>query len=188
MSKSDQGLALEEILVAHLARVIDFLKFAEAKNAALLAFASAWIVGLTNLLSSGRTLPAGFTEAATIALGLFVLAALTAIISLLPKLGAQPDHGEEGQNSPSLLFFGHVATMTATSFISDARERYDATKNPAIATALQNDLADQIVTNSRIARRKYRTFNVGALSALAGIGTFAVPTALLLCGVFRAAG
>jgi hypothetical protein len=34
--------AFGDMLSAALARVVDFLKFAEAKNAALLTFASAW--------------------------------------------------------------------------------------------------------------------------------------------------
>ena len=37
--------------------MFDLVRFAETKNAALLTFASAWILAMLNLLSSDRTLP-----------------------------------------------------------------------------------------------------------------------------------
>jgi hypothetical protein len=40
---SDPQDAYVQMLTANLQRVLDFLKFAEAKNAALLALVSAWI-------------------------------------------------------------------------------------------------------------------------------------------------
>ena len=46
--------AYEKILTANLQRTIDFLKFAEAKNAALLALASAWVVAIFNLTCSHK--------------------------------------------------------------------------------------------------------------------------------------
>lgn len=42
MVKNDQQEAFEKILTSNLMRAIDFVKFAEAKNAALLTFNSAW--------------------------------------------------------------------------------------------------------------------------------------------------
>lgn len=43
--------------------MFDLVRFAETKNAALLTFASAWILAMLNLLSSDRTLPPGFGSA-----------------------------------------------------------------------------------------------------------------------------
>lgn len=54
--------------------MFDLVRFAETKNAALLTFASAWILAMLNLLSSDRTL-AGFASAFLAALPLFALAA-----------------------------------------------------------------------------------------------------------------
>ena len=55
--------------------------FAETKNAALLTFASAWILAMLNLLSSDRTLPPGFASAFLAALPLFALAAFVCVIA-----------------------------------------------------------------------------------------------------------
>jgi hypothetical protein len=74
MSVNDQQEAFEKLLGRNLARVFDLVRFAETKNAALLTFASAWILAMLNLLSSDRTL-AGFASAFLAALPLFALAA-----------------------------------------------------------------------------------------------------------------
>jgi hypothetical protein len=49
--KDDQEEAFEKILSTQLGGTIDFVKFAETKNAALLTFSSAWIIGTINLLT-----------------------------------------------------------------------------------------------------------------------------------------
>ena len=51
MAKNDQQEAFEKLLSSVLGRVVDFLRFAEAKNAALLTFSSAWILASTTLLT-----------------------------------------------------------------------------------------------------------------------------------------
>jgi hypothetical protein len=58
MAKNDQEEAFERLLTTSLARVIDFVKFAEAKNAALLTFNSAWIVAGVTLLHGSASLAA----------------------------------------------------------------------------------------------------------------------------------
>ena len=86
MSINDQQEAFEKLLGSNLARVFDLVRFAETKNAALLTFASAWILAMLNLLSSDRTLPPGFAPAFLAALPLFALAAFACVISFLPKI------------------------------------------------------------------------------------------------------
>jgi hypothetical protein len=44
MSNTEQRDALDKALSGVLSRTIDFLKFAETKNAALLTFAKAWLL------------------------------------------------------------------------------------------------------------------------------------------------
>jgi hypothetical protein len=54
MTKGERREAFRQVLSASLARVIDFLKFAETKNAALLTFASAWTFASINVLTGER--------------------------------------------------------------------------------------------------------------------------------------
>ena len=78
-TKDQRREAFGGILSASLARVVDFLKFAETKNAALLTFASAWTLALINLLTGDRA-PAGILGAALwLALILFSATAAVAI-------------------------------------------------------------------------------------------------------------
>ncbi|WP_128932116.1 hypothetical protein [Bradyrhizobium zhanjiangense] len=60
--KDDQEDAFGR-LSTQLSRNIDFVKFAETKNAALLTFSSAWIIGSINLLTGQSTLPLGYNVA-----------------------------------------------------------------------------------------------------------------------------
>ncbi|MCP1835749.1 hypothetical protein ACVMIH_007645 [Bradyrhizobium sp. USDA 4503] len=61
--KDNQEKAFEKTLSTQLVRTIDFVKFAEIKNAALLTFSSAWIIGTINLLTSQASLPLGYNVA-----------------------------------------------------------------------------------------------------------------------------
>src|ERR1700739_3014702 len=110
MTTVKQKEALGELLTANLSRVIDFLKFAEAKNAALLTFSSAWIVASINLLSSGHSFPPGILSALAIALPLFVISALVAIWSFLPRRKLAKLHRDPKQ-SKSLIYYGAISTF-----------------------------------------------------------------------------
>lgn len=68
MAKNDQQEAYEKHLTATLARVIDFVKFAEAKNAALLTFSSAWTLATINILNKFDVTPPIWTWCGGVAL------------------------------------------------------------------------------------------------------------------------
>lgn len=166
--------AYDKLLTALLGRVLDMLRFAEAKNAALLAFASAWIVGIVNMLSSGKPLPPAYQGVCYAALPLFIVAATTAIASLLPKLQTSMFTGDPKGQVQNLLFFGDIAELTVDGFKADVRTAYrQATDEPT--AAYLSDLEAQISINSKITRRKHRLFNVGAIAALVAVAMFSVP-------------
>lgn len=167
--------AYDKLLTALLGRVVDMLRFAEAKNAALLAFASAWIVGIVNMLSSGRPLPPGYHGVCLTALPLFIVAATVAIASLLPKLQTSTYTGDPKGHFRNLLFFGDIAGITVDGFKDDIRAAYRQTGDAPTAAYL-SDLEVQISINSKITRRKHRMFNFGAVAALVAIALFSVPT------------
>lgn len=175
MGTTNHDEAYDKLLVALLARVLDMLRFAEAKNAALLAFASAWIVGIVNLLSSGKSIPSGYHYVTLAALPLFIVAATIAIASLLPKLQTSTFTGDPKGDFQNLLFFGDIADITVDGFKNDVRAAYLQTGD-APTDAYLSDLEAQISINSKITRRKHRMFNVGAVAALIAIALFSVPT------------
>ena len=176
MGTPNHDEAYDKLLTALLGRVLDMLRFAEAKNAALLAFASAWIIGIVNLISSGKTLPPGYDLACLVALPLFIIAATTSIASLLPKLSTSTFTGDEKGQFQNLLFFGDIADLTVDGFKLDVRANYCSTDDEAPTATYLSDLEAQISINSKITRRKHRMFNFGAIAALTAIALFAVPT------------
>ena len=83
---SDQEAAYERVLSANLNRVVDWVKYRDAKNAALLAFASAWLAGIGNLLLAAeeKHTPALIAFLLFVSELLFLIGALHAIVALLP--------------------------------------------------------------------------------------------------------
>lgn len=175
MGTANHDEAYDKLLTALLGRVMDMLRFAEAKNAALLAFASAWIVAIVNVLSSGKPLPPGYQGVCYTALPLFIVAATIALASLLPKLQTSTFTGDPKGRFQNLLFFGDIAELTVDGFKADVRAAYHQTTEEPTGLYL-SDLEAQISINSTITRRKHRMFNVGAGAALVAIAVFSVPT------------
>ena len=176
--------AYVKVLSRSLDRILDLQKYAEAKNASLLAFSSVWIAGLVNVLASGQKVPPGFHTSAMVALGLFIIAAMTAISSLLPRF-IHASHEDSDHGGPNMLFFGDIARTPVADYMAEAQRRYFPDEGCFATAALFTDLHRQIAIVSRISMRKYRLFNRAATAALLGIGTFAVPVAGLIVTALR---
>jgi hypothetical protein len=168
MTTPEQREALNDALSATLSRTIDFLKFAETKNAALLTFASAWLLALINLLSSDRIAHHGPRTAIAASLFLFALAALVALCSFLPKLKLSALHGDP-ERQRSLLYFGDISEFDAATYASRFSERYAGDPEKVISDDYLKDLAVQVSANSSITLRKFILFNIGAALVMAAI-------------------
>jgi hypothetical protein len=161
----------QQILIANLQRVIDFLKFAEAKNAALLALASAWLVASINLECSGKAIPGFFALSVPLAMLCALIAALLAMMSFLPRLNLPWFLGGKraGPHPRNLLYFGDISALSVKSLAEEMHTRYYPTTEGHREEHI-NDLIVQISVNSTITMRKMRLFLWGMrLIALAGI-------------------
>jgi hypothetical protein len=176
MTTAKQKEALNAVLSATLSRVIDFLKFAEAKNAALLTFSSAWIVASANLLTGGH-LSGGLLTAFAIALPFFTASALISIWSFLPRRKLPKFHRDPNQ-SKSLIYFGDISTFDAAAYRQRVHERYVSEEGPMTENYL-DDLAIQVAVNSKIANAKFTSFNVGAMCVLIAMLVLAMASARL---------
>jgi hypothetical protein len=163
--------AYEKILTTNLQRALDFLRFAEAKNAALLALASAWVVAIINLESSGKTIPPRLALGLLLTLLLALCAGLLAMLSFLPRLHLPRFLGghRAGPHPKNLLYFGDISTLPVKTLEQDLRIRYfpdsDGYKDEYV-----HDLVVQLSVNSEIAMRKMRLFLWGMrLIVLAGL-------------------
>ena len=171
--KNDQQEAYERVLTSSLARVLDFLKFAETKNAALLTFASASIVASISNLNNA-TLGSEWRTAFTFALPLFILTALTALYSFLPKTLLNRFH-KDPEQSKALLYFGDAASFAPAAYKQRVLERYLPPENESATQNYLDDLAIQIAVNSQITKRKLTIFNTGALIVFCAILVVSVP-------------
>jgi hypothetical protein len=165
--------AFERMLSANLARVVDLIKFAETKNAALLTFSAFWILALINLLASGRAMPDGFPEAFLLALPVFAISAFVCVLAFLPKIDLQHRH-IANESYKNLLFFSDIAQVALADYEEAARARYFPTPG-APAPAYLRDLAREVAVNARIADRKFRLFHWAARIMSLAIATLVAP-------------
>lgn len=165
---ADQTENFEKLLTANLARAIDFTKFAEAKNAALLTFSSAWTALSINMLASVKDLTPGTILSFKIALPFFVAASLLAIWSFLPRRKTEIFHRDPVQ-ARNLLYFGHIALFEPSAFSQRVKERYCPPDGTPIAQNYIDDLIFQVAINSQIADRKFTKFTYGVLLVLIGM-------------------
>ncbi|NUY06150.1 Pycsar system effector family protein [Paraburkholderia youngii] len=174
MAKNDQEESFEKLMSANLARVVDFIKFAETKNAALLTFCSAWILASMNLLSSGKPLPEFVVSGLKLALPFFAIAACISITSFIPKLSIREvlRAKELGNN---MLYFGDVARTSIDDFRGRTEARYVPKADRSVTDEYMDDLSVQIVVNSRIAARKMRLFSYSAYAVLFALFMMAAP-------------
>lgn len=167
--------AYVQILTANLQRALDFLKFAEAKNAALLGLASAWIAVTLNL-ECDKSLPYGYNVSIPVALLCALCAGLLAMISLLPRLNLPSFLGGEraGPHPPNLLYFGDISELPIKTLEREMPSRYLPSGQPYTDEYI-HDLTVQLSVNSEITMRKMRLFNWGMRFILLGALVLLLP-------------
>jgi hypothetical protein len=169
----------EKALGSTLSRTVDFLKFAETKNAALLTFASAWFLALANLIAGDRISDRGSRIAIAVALLLFAFATLIALYSFLPKLRLNRFF-RDPHNNKSLLYFNDIAKFEPSAYSQHFRERYANDPEQSISDAYLHDLAVQVSANSSITRRKFLIFNIGAAFVMLALAVLTIRGAFLI--------
>lgn len=152
--------AVEKALSASLSRALDFVKFAEAKNGALLAFSSGWIVASVNMLGNTSPLVMEYRPALILALPFFFLAAVLCLVSFLPRGLARFYRPNDG--AKSLLYFGDAAKVELGALEARFIERYSPPEGEPYTQAYFHDLVVQMAVNSRIAAIKFRMFTIAA--------------------------
>lgn len=151
-------------LAETLGNVKEWLIFAEAKNAALLALIAVVGVPIAPLILHSNVL---FSLYAVIATVLLAISAFLALISFLPKLDIQfgtPNHTEEEFN---LIFFGSISSIQKSEYIQLASESYGISDDDLVAP----HVVEQVYNLSRITSRKMFLFKWALWFAIAGIFT-----------------
>lgn len=152
-----------ELLEIH-SNVKDWLRFAEAKNAMLIAFNGASIYGVAKLpfwvQDNKTTFLEGYLYFMIIVLVLSTIACLVSFVPRVKFFLLKINNSDRGNN---ILFFEHLAKSTPEKILKELQKKAKIDK----FTELDTDLAVQIQQLSTVTRRKYSLFTVAVWASVA---------------------
>lgn len=160
----------EEKLQKIFANVNDWLKFGEAKNAALLALTGAATLSVLNLDSS-KVSCCLFWYLTRVTLPLLCLAIIVILSSFIAhtKPFFISKKSQEKSVSDNLLFYGDIAKYNANEYLQALYEKGSLGKQEIGGDKVELEYAEQVVYNSKIASTKYKLFNTAILIVLSAI-------------------
>lgn len=161
MAKEDNDVETKLLRIFDL--VNDWLRFAEAKNGALLAFCSAAIFGLLKFPGDWVVITPSFKAGLAVVVVFLLLAILISIWSFLPQTTRLEiilwPAADERKETDNLIFFGDICKYSAEDLFDRLCDRYSApNEHSHQQRQYLQDLANQVVVNSKITMRKFRLF------------------------------
>jgi hypothetical protein len=171
---------MEEQLRYILALVRDSQKFAEAKNAALLATNTLIVLGIVQTLSSDHLPHFWFTVCCCYVAAMSIVSSVINLSSFLPQTNIPPLHwlNSPGQKTKSkqeqitdednLLFFEHIQKHSDSSYLRALQRLEGKVTAPS---RMEIMYAQQIIVNSRITSRKFAYFRYALWSLICGVAT-----------------
>jgi hypothetical protein len=179
---SDIKRDVEDQLSQLLSRVIDWLKFAEAKNTGSVGLSSTGLGVIVTFLVAGPSLPPVAGVGLALGAVALMLSLLLTVASFLPSTNLEKHLvGERERPTPrdNLLYYGHLARYEPRALVEAIAEMYFAQGGESYAPSkLDIDLAAQIVTNARITVRKLALFRYSLL--LFGFGVLVASVGMAL--------
>jgi hypothetical protein len=173
---------IEERLGDLLDRVIDWLKFAEAKNTAAVGLSSTALGVIVTFLIAGPAAPTLAGVGLAIGAVTLMVSLMLAVASFLPSTNLEKHllgEREEPGAGDNLLFYGHLARYEPRALCrAIATHYFEAEPDDIVLSKLAIDLAGQIVTNSRITVRKLALFRYSLL--LFGFGVLIAAAGMAL--------
>ena len=172
MATSEQR-DVEVRLIDLLSRVIDWLKFAEAKNTGAVGLSSTGLGVIVTFLVAGP--PAPDIAGAGLAIGAvtLMLSLMLAVASFLPSTNLEKlltGARKEPAAADNLIFYGHIARYEPRGLARAIAEHYFGLSGEAAEpTRFALDLAGQIVTNAQITVRKLEFFRYSLLLFAFGV-------------------
>lgn len=159
-----------DTLETTLKQIVDWLKFAEAKNGALIAIGCAVIFGAFRVYLS-LSIETYIITAYVISFVIFVTASIIiSLASFIPRMTPpfwiKMPEKEKGDNP---LFFGHACKYSKSAYYEFFNNHVDGFVGGD--SKLELAFCDQIVNNSKIAFIKYRMFGSAVFLFLAGLLT-----------------
>lgn len=149
-----------------LSKVNDWVKFAEAKNAANIAFCSASTFAIARVILSNQNLN-GYAHLYGYIVVLFlVLSLVLSLISFIPKLKTPWIKIGSRDKNDNLLYFGHACKYSGSKYL-DKLYSGNASKSENYEVELM--YCDQIVVNSKVAYIKFSQFDLAIKFTISAI-------------------
>jgi len=166
------GETVDDLLERQRQDAINWLKYAESKNAALAAIAAGAVYAAATLAA---THPNSLMTVGTgLAAAFFLLALAMAVVSFLPITNpgfvALFERSRADGASLNLFYFADLAELEPEQLVQRLRELMPPTP-PNGTEKLRLDMAGQVIVNSRIARRKLAFFECGTWLFVSGLLT-----------------
>jgi hypothetical protein len=176
-------ITMKEDLKEIFKNVNDWLKFAETKNAMLLAFNSALLVGVFNVFSDDESL-----NNLLIFVGpyyhyifpiLIIISMILLLLSFLPQTKMINLSSASKPEKINILFYGHLESLSANELLKELGAE-DTESTPDIERAY----AQQIIINAGMTARKFDTFKFAGWITISAL-LLVVPVILLLGNYFN---
>ncbi|AFZ60228.1 hypothetical protein H6G54_08365 [Anabaena cylindrica FACHB-243] len=157
-----------EKLLKILEIVIDWLKFAEAKNAVLLAFSGAGVTAIITYISAASNIPKSLILSLPASTFILSISSLVCLFSFLPKTNLEHIVWMQGKpsknfktlqnNTDNLYYYGHLMKYKNIELLDAMNQLYCDNKISQPYKKEYLDIATQIIINSEIAFLKFRFF------------------------------
>jgi len=164
MSDNNIEIKKEDRLLKVFALVNEWLKFAEAKNAMLIAFNGASIYGLAKALELQFFQEHdGWVIYATVSMIILSFSVVVGLLSFIPQLNFINFSKSNIDGRTSNIYFGHLKNKSELQIIQGLCETNEEKFN-----SYELDIAHQIQQNSIIASNKYDFFSVAVWITIIG--------------------
>jgi hypothetical protein len=173
---------MRETLKDIFENVNDWLKFAEAKNAALIVFNGASIFGAATFIATVITqkdtvIPKFILYYLYMFIIMNGLGLVIALYSFWPQTRVdevlskriEDIFSNRQESRSSILYYGHIKDYTLDSYLAKLRVFCDIGTREL--SGLESDYASQIIINSRIAFRKYILFKLAIFFTISSLLT-----------------
>ncbi|WP_285261242.1 Pycsar system effector family protein [Halopseudomonas bauzanensis] len=171
---------MDEKLKEIFSNINDWLKFAEAKSATLIACNGALIFGISRLISS-FDLKGIYLLYFILISALCILSIAICFLSIIPSLSMPWEKKPSGtSDEDNLMYFSDIAKYTPLAYLNALKDKLEL--NDSAFTGYQRDISNQIIINSVIADKKYRAFQKAIWLTLAAVIS---PVLALLVFLFK---
>lgn len=165
-------------------------KFAETKNAILLAFSGAGITGIIDILAEGNKIPKSLELGLSLAIILLCISSVICSLSFIPKINVERilwmrTKPYKISNSPrkhtdNFYYFGHLKKYNSNELLNAINDCYFEGKINRNYKKEYKDIAEQITINSEITSRKFKIFTYAIYFLICSILVIPVPILMSL--------